>query len=200
MGGFPEKEDPTFWEAQSFDSNWLTFAAAETLSKVAGLLQAKGKQPRLLRMNRAKFDDFQKGPTVLMGAVNNPWTLRLLGTLRFGFEYRIPEWGRIVDRQNKDQKDWTIIGAMPMHQMRRDYAIISRLIDPKTEQATLALSGISPLGTAAAGEFLTNPLHMQKLLALAPRGWEHMNVQVVLLTEVIEGVQGPPKILATHFW
>ncbi len=200
IGGNPARESPTIWEAQSYDSNWLTFAAAETLSKMAGLLQAKGKQYRLLRVSRANFDDFQNGPTVLIGAANNPWMSRLGETLRFRVEYRIPEWGRIVDRQNKDQKDWTIIGAIPLHQMHLDYAVVSRLIDPKTDQVTVTLSGISPLGTAAAGEFLTNPVYMQKLLTVAPKNWESMNLQVVLSTEVIEGIQGPPKIQATHFW
>ena len=41
---------------------------------------------------------------------------------------------------------------------------------------------------------------MKKLAALAPKGWEHMNLQVVIATEVINGVSGPPSILRVHFW
>jgi hypothetical protein len=35
---------------------------------------------------------------------------------------------------------------------------------------------------------------------LAPKGWKHGNVEVVLATPVIDGHPGPPHIVASQFW
>jgi hypothetical protein len=55
-------------------------------------------------------------------------------------------------------------------------------------------------GTIAAGEFVTEPRHLETLAAAAPKGWERRNLQVVIATELINGNAARPRILATHFW
>jgi hypothetical protein len=87
-----------------------------------------------------------------------------------------------------------------MAQFNRDYAIVSRVRDPKTEQTAVIVAGIASWGTLAAAEFVTNPDHLKKLEAFAPRHWEQKNVQVVIATDVIRGSSGPPMVLAAHFW
>jgi hypothetical protein len=82
----------------------------------------------------------------------------------------------------------------------RDYAIVSRVVDPGVEQVIVTVAGLGPSGTLAAGEFVTNETYMKKLEALAPYGWERKNLQVVISTEVVKGSSGPPRIDATYFW
>jgi len=61
-------------------------------------------------------------------------------------------------------------------------------------------AGIGIYGTMAAGEFLTGPVYLSALASQAPGNWDRKNIQVVIATKVINGVSGPPRILATHFW
>jgi hypothetical protein len=105
-----------------------------------------------------------------------------------------------VDRQNPGKIDWSVNFTTPISQFSRDYAIVSRLRDPQTEQPVVIVAGIGSWGTLAAGEFVTNPEHLKKLEAFAPKGWEQKNVQVVISTGVIRGSSGPPTVLAAHFW
>jgi hypothetical protein len=192
--------DPTAPNRHFLGSNRISFASAISLARLTGLLQSHEKQYRLMLRSATKFSDLQQGPSVLIGGFNNGWTLRLAATLRFGFERRPGQHPRIRDRQNPARNDWSVDFSAPYRQITRDYAIVSRVQDPNTEQTTVIVAGIAHWGTLAAGEFVTDPTQIQKLRASAPKRWEHMNMQVVLATDVIDGVSGPPKIVATQFW
>jgi hypothetical protein len=61
-------------------------------------------------------------------------------------------------------------------------------------------AGIARGGTIASGEFLVDPAHMKKLIRVAPKGWEHKNMEIVIETQVIDGRSGPPRIAALHVW
>jgi hypothetical protein len=105
-----------------------------------------------------------------------------------------------VDRQNPSNRAWTFDPSTPIAQFSRDYAIVSRVRDRQTEQTAVIVAGLGSWGTQAAGEFVTNPDHLKKLEALAPRHWERKNLQVVVATDVIRGSSGPPTVLAAYFW
>ncbi|HEV2444863.1 MAG TPA: hypothetical protein VGS58_03035, partial [Candidatus Sulfopaludibacter sp.] len=62
------------------------------------------------------------------------------------------------------------------------------------------VAGMAKDGTMAAGEFVTEPRYMDELARRAPAGWQKMNLQVVIRTEVVRGAPGPPSIVATYFW
>ena len=74
------------------------------------------------------------------------------------------------------------------------------MTDPLTEKILVTAAGSTKDGTIAAGEFVTEPRYLSALTSTAPAGWEEKNVQVVLGTEVVNGVPGPPKVVAKHFW
>jgi len=61
-------------------------------------------------------------------------------------------------------------------------------------------AGIRGGGTAAAGEFLTNPEYLASALKNAPPGWQKKNVQFVLSTRMFSGNPGPAQVVATHYW
>jgi len=173
---------------------------ALALAALTGLMQSSGKPYKMLnRASRTSFKDLQGGPFVLIGGLNNEWTLRLTATLRFGFE-RTGTGARITDKQNPANKAWGFDFSMPLGQFNRDYAIISRVRDPKTEQTAVIVAGIGSWGTLVASEFVTSPEHLKKLDAFGPNHWERNNVQVVIFTDVIRGSSGPPVLLTAHFW
>ena len=196
----PEREDLSVLELNMANANWMTFPAAALVAKLSGLFQSKGKQYRILAASRTKFSDFQNGSSIMIGSANNSWTLRFTDSLRFGFEFKKNEWIRIRDRQNPNRLNWSVDVTMPFLKQTQDYALISRIINSTTERPTVIVSGLTPCGTAAAGELMTDPVQINKLLAVAPKGWERKNLQVVLGTDVIDGISGPPKVLAIHVW
>lgn len=174
---------------------------AAAMTRFAGLLQSKGKAYRVVSQSEATFNDLQNGPTVLIGLANNSWNERLVGTLRFWLQRSEPGSRFIIrDRQHPDRADWNLDFAQPMLQVTKDYALVLRVLDPKTGQTVISAAGISAFGTLAAGDFLTRPEEFRKVEAVAPRGWQRMNFELVLSTEVIRGKSGPANIVAWHFW
>jgi len=175
-------------------------ADAAALAGVAGLLQASGKPYRIVnRASATSYRDLQSGPFVLIGGMNNEWTLRLTSGLRFSFE-RLANGARVSDKQNPANNAWSVDFTTPLAQFNRDYAIVSRVLDTQTEQTVVIVAGIGSWGTQAAAEFVTRPEHLRKLESLAPSRWEDKNLQVVLATDVIRGSSGPPIVLAASFW
>ena len=178
----------------------MNVSDALALSELTGLLQSHGKLYRVVnRAGTTSFRDLRSGPFVLIGAMNNEWTLRLTSGQRFSFE-RIPNGARIVDKQNPSNTAWSVDASTPISQFNRDYAIVSRVRDPKSEQTAVIIGGIGSWGTLAAGEFVAAEEHLKKLDAVAPAHWERKNVQIVLSTDVIRASSGPPQVLAVHFW
>lgn len=187
------------------DYEHLPFRRMHTLDAIAiadlaGFLQASGKSYRIVnRASSISYRDLQSGPFVLVGGMNNEWTLRLTSGLRFSF-LKQPNGARVEDKQNPSNAGWSVDLTTPMSRFNRDYAIVSRVRDARTEQSVVIAAGIGSWGTLAAGEFVTRREHLAKLEKLAPRHWEHGNLQVVLATDVIRGSSGPPVVLAAHFW
>ncbi len=204
-GAAPEEvnsaEDPlTVRQFHRLPSQTVHLFDAMTMARFAGLLQTSGKLYRIESQTEATLTDLQNGPVVLIGLLNNDWTERLVGQLRFVVERPAPGQVTIRDRSNPSQNDWSMDYLTPLANVTRDYALVIRVLDPKTGQMVVTAGGISVFGTLAASEFLTNPNEIKKLDAVAPHGWEHKNVEIVLSTEVIRGRPGRPTIVATHFW
>jgi len=156
---------------------------------------------RVLNPAITSFGDLRASPTVLIGAGNNDWTRQIAERLRFTYvmsENGVTRPVAIHDRQGTSRADWRV--PVPWPESYKDYAIVSRLLDPRVEQTIVLVGGLGPHGTEAAGEFVTSAADMKKLAAQAPAGWEKKNVQIVISIEVVKGSSGPPKIEAAWFW
>jgi hypothetical protein len=184
----------------SSPANTVNSSDAFTMAKFAGLLKANGRDFRLASQSDATFTDLQDGPAILVGLFNNNWTVRLVPQLRFTVERPTPSKFVIRDRNNPTRNDWAIDYATPYLELTKDYAIVLRMVDPKTEQTVMVAAGITVFGTSAAGDFLTSKNEMKKLAAIAPPGWEKKNMELVLSTDVIKGRSGPASIIASQFW
>jgi hypothetical protein len=176
---------------------------AETLARVAGLVQSKGASLYLFREDQATFSDFQQRPAVLIGAYNDQWTLELMSRMRYTFQRtgRI-QW--IADRDRPSFQDWKNDLGQTDGQgnlaLKQDYAIISRVENPRTGFITVTVAGLWGYGTLAAGRFLTDPQYMQDFRKRTGFKLDKNNMQIVIGTEVIQGKPGPPSVLAATSW
>ena len=176
---------------------------AETLARVAGLVQSKGASLYFFREDQATFSDFQQRPAVLIGAYNDQWTLELMSRMRYTFQRtgRI-QW--IQDRDRPSFRDWKNDLGQTDGQgnlaLKQDYAIISRVENPRTGFITVTVAGLWGYGTMAAGRFLTEPQYMQAFCKRTGFKLDKNNMQIVIGTEVIQGKPGPPTVLAATSW
>src|SRR5580658_2969235 len=173
---------------------------AFSLAKFASLMKANGKEFKLESQSDATFTDLQNGPAILVGLLNNNCSERLMPKLRFTVEQ--PTTGKYVirDHSNPSNNDWSVDYSTPYLNLTKDYALVLRMVDPKTEQTVIVDAGITVFGTSAAANFLTDKNEMEKLAAMAPQGWEKKNMELVLSTDVIRGRSGPATIVAAQFW
>jgi hypothetical protein len=187
------------------DSNRAGIAWADvvTLTRLALLVQGK-KHPVLLRReDRASFGELQQSATILIGAFNDSWTMRLSDVGRYGFEHEGTKYW-IVDRQDQGARQWGIDldtrnseGKLDLHE---DFAIISRVLNQRTGKMLVTVGGLYGFGTQAAGQFLTDPKYLPKFAAGLKSGWQSKNLQLVIRTEVIDGTPGPPELIASSVW
>jgi hypothetical protein len=176
---------------------------AETLARVAGLVQSKGASLRLFREDEATFSDFQQRPAVLIGAYNDQWTMELMSRMRYTFQ-RTGRLQWIADRDRPSFQDWKNDLGQADEQgnlaLKQDYAIISRVANPRTGFITVTVAGLWGYGTLAAGRFLTDPKYIQDFAKRTGFNFEKGNIQLVIGTEVIQGKPGPPTVLAATSW
>jgi hypothetical protein len=174
----------------------------QPLMSVSGLLEMRHRRYTLLGEDTATLTDLRQGPTIFLGAFDNTWTLRMTRDLRYRFG-NDPDMTHfwIEDTQSHNQQRWSVDREVQQttHDYR-DYAIIARFRDANTGKLAIVSAGIARGGTVAAGEFLTQPGEMDAIKARLPKDWDQKNMEIILSTEVIDGISSPPKVVATYFW
>ncbi|MPZ16449.1 MAG: hypothetical protein GEV06_00840 [Luteitalea sp.] len=188
-------------EVQRVGTRFVSVADAVAIARLTALLHEHGT-PYHVRENRAtSFGDLRASPTILVGMFSNAWTLELGSEFRY-IPFPTPDGERILiqDRQHPEQANWQLERPWPALDVARDYALVSRVLDPTTGNMVVIGAGITPFGTTAALELLTSPDAMERALSKAPGDWHRGNLQIVLTTRVMDGAAGPPDVLATHFW
>ncbi|MCS7043908.1 MAG: hypothetical protein N2036_05740 [Bryobacteraceae bacterium] len=182
----------------------MNSTTAHAVLGVALFIQRHGPTPEIRFSSQLATEELRERPLVLIGAFNNPWTLELNREIRFIFERQDENNETIFavqDRQNP-QRRWRV------RQQPRfgydspdvDYAIVTRVFDPASGKPIVSAAGITQRGTRAAAEFITHGVYWEELAKSAPRGWQRMNLQVVLQTNVVNRTPKPPRVLAVHFW
>lgn len=201
-GGIAAPKAPvTLSDFHSSDAWLVHINDAITLADLARLLGQHKKALRVASQSEANFGDLQNGPAVLVGLMNNDWTERLVSNLRYTVAQDSQRQVMFIrDRDNPEKRDWAINFSEPYLDVTKDYALILRVKDPKTDQVVVVAAGLSVFGTTAAGKFLTDPDDMKKLAAIAPPHWGNKNMEIVLSTVVIRGTAGHGTIIASQFW
>jgi hypothetical protein len=171
------------------------------LVDLAAFLESNGRKFHLKMSPNTTLADLRAAPVVLIGGLNNQWTLRELSRLRLQMEYRKSDSAgefRIFDRQNPEGRVWKISSRQSSAQQEQDYALIARFLDQETGQPTIIAAGLGGAGTDAAVEFLTHNEQLQSLLRALPPG--KTNFEAVLGSTVVKGNQGQPQLLAVESW
>ena len=170
--------------------------------RVAALLQSNGKKFSLKGEGGTNLTDLRGGPTVLIGAFDNAWTLRLTDSLRYHFanDPAMTEF-RIVDSTNAAHPGWVINRLQQMSTNNyRDFAIVARFTDNTTGKLVVVAAGIGRGGTMVAGEYLTDSSNLAQMQRAAERAGNKKNMEFVLSTQMIDGEPGTPKVEASYFW
>jgi len=172
-----------------------------TIIKIANVVETAGKPYSIRGENATNLSDLRNGPSVIIGAFDNAWTLRMLRPLRYHFANN-PDMTMfsIVDGSQQNQARWVVDrGQQIATNNYRDFAIVARFTDDTTGEPTLVAAGIGRGGTIAAGEFLTDPDLLKAVRDQRPSA-KTKNVEVVLSTQIIDGEPGTPKVEAVYFW
>lgn len=171
-----------------------------TLARSIVPLVPRNSSFRVVAASATEFTQLREGPFVLIGAYDNAWTMRVTQDLPFGFEYDNNRVRRVVDRKSAEKRFWYLNWEVPNTKLAQDYAIVARIHDKVTGQPVIVLAGILGGGTEAAGEVVSNPEYLNAMLEKAPKNWDHMNLEAVIETHVIEGHPGPPRVIAVETW
>jgi hypothetical protein len=168
--------------------------AADRLS----VLFARMNKPSQLRIgSEYSFDDLRNSPAVTVGAFSNWGTLEMTASLRFVFaEKEGTFW--IQDRSSPDRR-WSW-GFGPDGAFTQDFGVAVRLFDSKTGQLLISVAGLSASGSDAAAQLISEPNYLAEALRGAPADWQRKNMQVVVETDVTNGMAGPPHVVAAYFW
>ena len=177
---------------------------ALTMARIASVF-GKADKPYVIRSERSSsFSDLQSGPTVLLGYFTNEWALRLTRNLRFSpILDRDSNQIYIRDNQNPGSRAWAVDAwEHPVAEVTRasgqsfvEYALISRVINPDTGKFVVIVGGLHSWGSEAAGQFLGDS-QLENLTGAIPLDQAKRNLQIVLETNVTEGVPGRPRIVA----
>jgi hypothetical protein len=171
-----------------------------TLARSIAPLVPKNGEFRVMAASDTGFAQLREGPFVLIGAFDNPWTMRITQDLPIGFEYDNHHVREVVDRTTSPKKNWMLEWQVPGKSLARDYAVVARLHDKVTGEPVIILAGILGEGTEAASEVVSNQAYLDAVLEKAPKNWEHLNLEAVIEANVIEGHPGPPTVVAVRTW
>ncbi len=183
---------------------YLAYGDVVCLLRLVSLLDRKGKRYEIKGASAATFNDLREGPSILIGAYDNDWTLRFLAPLRFTFYKNFDDPKGVLetvrDRDHPEHSFWHLTNSWPYWNISADYGIIARVLDPATDRIMIIAAGITHFGTMAAGEFLTDPEYFAQALPLLPKDWARKNVEVLLQVPVVHGSNGRPRVLAAQTW
>jgi hypothetical protein len=194
----PENETTSFGNHISGPKHRISLASATALANVTGVLHQHGVSHEIKEDAETSLTDIHSRRLILIGATNNPWTMRLVNPLRFRF---LPgPMAQIQDTKNLQNTDWSIDFSKPNSSISTDYAIVARYYDPTTEGPVMVIAGIGPYGTEAASAFAVTPQYLEQIAKQLPAGWENRNIELVLKTEVIDGKAGPPLLVSSAVW
>jgi hypothetical protein len=219
-------DEDSFHQAFVDMNDFVPFSDVQILSRFSSFVQVHGHAFRIQSFQTTVSSQLREGPVVLIGALNNDWTLNRTSSLRFHFDgIELPNpvgsmesrrlfpcgapglpacpphtvyW--IADRQHPESRAWQVSADARESHVLKDYAIAARFTDEGTGQVVLVAAGIAGSGTRAAGEFLTDEEDLKQLADSAGADWSKKNFEVVLSSQVVNGIQGKPKVEAKAFW
>jgi hypothetical protein len=190
---------PTFLDHEKDGEN-VVFSDVLAAIKISNWIAVHNGEQRLRLDGTTTLDDLQQGPTILVGGLDNEWTLRAIAHLRYQFRGTDQEKYWIADTRNPGNREWQVDLKSGYSEFKRDFAVIARVHDDSTGQIQVIVAGIGMSGTAAAGEFLVDPARIDELRKRVGPGFRGRDFEAVLGTDVVNGIPGSARILAVEVW
>jgi hypothetical protein len=187
-------EKMTWGDMQIYPGYGVASGDAFAAVQISDVLVRMGKTSQVRIGNSYSFEDLRRSPAVVLGAFNNRWTMQMTSNLHFALVYNVGiqeqgSRGHLWESQYEPGKGYSA-----------DYGVITRLLDAKSGQFLVSAAGIGSPGTQAAGELISNPAYLNEVLRTAPPDWSRRNMQVVVQTNVIDSIPGPPHVVASYYW
>ncbi len=180
----------------------VSISDAVVVSQFATYLGSKGITPRIQVSTAASYLDLRRHPVLLVGGLDNSWTLRFLDGLRYRMRSR-PDSSVLSIYDSADpstDSPWEMDFSKTPDHVVEDYAIVGRFYSSETESTVMIAAGLGENGTAAATDFLLHPQYLKEIDPKTPDRWKTSNMELVLKTQIIDGHAGPPVIAARYFW
>jgi hypothetical protein len=179
---------------------------AAVLSSMAAVLGKKDIPFRVVGAEQMSLADIRRQPLILIGAIDNQWTIRLTQNLRYRVEVANPPGSgaekepvaSIIDSENPSIR-WATDLSIPFNAWKSDYAIIARVDDVTTGVPVMIEAGLGNDGTLAASELITSG-GVSASLANDPSCRGKVNFESVIETQIIDTKSGPPHVLRLACW
>jgi hypothetical protein len=178
----------------------VVFSDVLATMRISNWIAMRGGEQKLRLDHSTTLDDLEQGPTILIGGLDNAWTLRAIAHLRYRFRGTDQEQYWITDTKNPDRRAWEVDLKTQYPAVKRDFALIARVHDDSTRQIQVVVAGIGMSGTAAAGEFMVDPNRLEELRKRVGPGFRDHDFEAVLGTDVVNGIPGSARILAVAVW
>ena len=175
------------------------------VSSLARLMGIKGVPLRVASAERTSLTDLQVQPDILIGAVDNQWTVQLTRTLPFRVSADFlrgpgkPPVAAISDSQRPGGPEWKVDFAVPLSAWKTDYAIVAGYNDASVGVPVFIEAGLGHDGSLAASKFVTSS-DLITALRSEPSCKGMANFEAVLGTEIIDTRPGVPRILRLTCW
>jgi hypothetical protein len=191
--------------------------------RLSNLLAKLGKDTELRIGSDYGWDDLRNASAIVIGAFSNPWSMKIISGLQFSFvehnsgsaqksgsqptkpEDRLSPGEEDaqslrIEEQGASGRSWSSNYDPRTSILTEDYGLISRLVNSSTGQFVVSVAGITAPGSEAAAEVASSQEELQRALRNAAPDWYRKNVQIVVKTTVVDGVAGPPEIVAVNVW
>jgi hypothetical protein len=167
--------------------------AAEELSE---LFAGEHRLAQIRLGNDYIYGDIQSSPAILVGAYNNPWIARVMSDLPIGFR----ESGEVLWIEDRTKPGQVWKSSTEGRLGSKDFALVARVLNSKTGQFLVIISGVGMVGTKAAGGVISHEKDLESALRAAPGGWERKNLEIVFETDIVDGSPSPPRAVDLKVW
>lgn len=199
-------DDQTFVNAVLY-KQIISLDDAAVLSTMTSILGKKGVTFRVAGAEQTSLTEFRRQPVILIGAIDNKWTLRLTQDLRYRIEVANPPGSgavkepiaSIIDSQNPANASWRTDLSIPFSSWKSDYAIVARMDDSTTGVPVLIAAGLGNTGSTAASELISSD-KMSDALAAERACRNKRNFEAVVETQILDTKPGPPHVLRLVCW
>lgn len=180
---------------------------AAILSSMASELGRKGIRFRVVGAAETSLSDLRRQPVILIGAIDNKWSLMLTQNLPYRIEVTNPPGSEstkqpvasIVDSRHPSSTRWVTDLGVPFTEWKSDYAVVARVDDVTTGVPILIEAGLGNDGTVAANELITSG-SITRILENEPSCKDKRNFETVIETQMIDTKSGPPHVLRLECW